>query len=301
MRVLFATSPLVGHVNPMRVAAGILKEAGHTIAVYTGTEFRDKIEAAGVRFFPLPTEVDHSPQDVATMLGRLAPGPQRRLATIKALFIDALPAQFTGLQKALETFDADLIVYESAFLGMLPLLLGSPSARPVCAYLGISTCLLPREDGAPFGPGLPPATDPAQREQYELIARNVEAAVGHPLMDETDRRLVEVGASKLPAPIFESMTALADLILQPCVPGFEFRLRDPPEKMHFIGALVPKGAGELPNDLRAAKLAGRRVVLVSQGTIANRDLGQLLAPALPNMRTNPRTQPGSSGRVAESI
>lgn len=280
MKVLFSASPIIGHVNPMRVAAGILQDAGHTIAVYTGTAFRDGFEAAGVRFFPLPASVDHSAHDIATMLERRASGPQGTVAGIKALFIDALPAQFAGLENVLATFDADLIVYESAFLGMLPLLLGSPAARPVCAYLGISTSLLPREDGAPFGPGLPPAISPAERAQYKLVAREVDAAITRPLVDYTDQRLVEVGAGKLQAPLFESMTTLADLILQPCVPSFEFLMRDPPDKLHFIGALVPKGSGAMPPELREAKLAGRRVVLVSQGTIANRDLRQLLAPSL---------------------
>jgi UDP:flavonoid glycosyltransferase YjiC (YdhE family) len=69
-------------------------------------------------------------------------------------------------------------------------------------------------------------------------------------------------------------------MLQPCVPSFEFPLREPPKKLHYIGALLPEGYGDVPPQLLEAKEAGRSVVLVSQGTIANNDLGQLVAPVI---------------------
>jgi UDP:flavonoid glycosyltransferase YjiC (YdhE family) len=48
MKVLFAASPVIGHVNPLLVAARVLQNAGHETALYTGTHFREKIESARV-------------------------------------------------------------------------------------------------------------------------------------------------------------------------------------------------------------------------------------------------------------
>ena len=73
---------------------------------------------------------------------------------------------------------------------------------------------------------------------------------------------------------------LADLILQPCTPLFEFPLRDPEERLHFIGALLASDVGDAPAQIKEAKRAGRKIVLVSQGTSANDDLGKLLAPTI---------------------
>ena len=69
-------------------------------------------------------------------------------------------------------------------------------------------------------------------------------------------------------------------MLQPCTPSFEFPLREPEEKLKFIGCLFPNSSGEVPAEFEEAKTAGRKIVLVSQGTLANNDLGRLIAPTL---------------------
>ena len=82
MKILFAATPLTGHVNPTFAAARALKEAGHTTALYTGSLFREKVEAAGIRFFPLPSDVDYDLRDLDVAfpdLKRHAPGPERSL------------------------------------------------------------------------------------------------------------------------------------------------------------------------------------------------------------------------------
>ena len=283
MKVLFAASPFTGHVNPLLVAARVLQNAGHETALYTGNKFREKIESARVQFFPLPPDVDYDVPKIDAAFPerkRYSPGPEKLLYDLKRIFVDAMPSQFRGLQRTLRQFPADLVVHETAFCGVLPLLLGPRSSRPWSAYLGISTLQLPREDGLPFGPGLPPAKDAAQREQYRQIARDMAHAVSNPLREHANRALNGLGVPGLTAPLLESMATLADAILQPCVPGFEFPLRKPPQNLHYIGALLPEGSGDVPPQLREAREAGRTVILVSQGTIANGDLGQLVAPVI---------------------
>ena len=160
MRVLFAASPVIGHVNPLLVAARVLKNAGHETAFYTGRRFREKINIMAVEFFPLPADVDYDAQKIEATFPerkRYSPGPEKLLFDLKTIFVDAMPSQFKGLQETLQQFPAELVVHETAFCGVLPLLLGPRSSRPWSAYLGISTLQLPREDGVPFGPGLPPA------------------------------------------------------------------------------------------------------------------------------------------------
>jgi MGT family glycosyltransferase len=283
MKVLFATTPAVGHVNPMLVAARVLQNAGHETAVYTGTVFREKIESAGMSFFPLPSDVDYDVRDLDAAFPERklhAPGPERLLFDMKHVMVDAMPSQFRGLEAALREFPADLVVHETGFCGVLPMLLGPRSSRPWSAHLGVTILTLLREDGLPFGQGLPPARDAAQKEQYDAIARNVERAVLNPVQEHADQLLKKLGVQPLPAPVFESITTLADVILQPSVPGFEYALREPQENLHFIGALLPEGYGDIPPQLREAKEAGRTVILVSQGTIANGDLRQLVAPVI---------------------
>jgi UDP:flavonoid glycosyltransferase YjiC (YdhE family) len=283
MKVLITSTPVIGHVNPMLVAAQVLESAGHTTAMYTGTLFREKIEAAGVRFFPLPSDVDYDMRDIHAAFPERQqhePGIPQLLFDMKTFVVDSMPSQFRGLKAVLHEFPADLLIHETGFCGVLPLLLGPRSARPISAYLGISTLMLPREDGAPFGPGLQPATDAAQRKQYSAIARDIDAALTNPVREHADSLLRNLGVPELPASLFESIATLADLILQPSVSSFEYPLRETPEKLHFIGALLPKGSGDLPPQVKQAKESGKKIVLVSQGTIANGDLGKLVVPVI---------------------
>ena len=283
MKILFTSSPIIGHLNPVLVAARVLKNAGHTVAIYTGTLFREKIESAGFRFFPLPTDVDFDMRDITVTFPEwkeLSGLPQLRYG-IKAAFVDSIPSQFRGLRAVLRDYPPDLIVYETSFCGILPLLLGPPSLRPPSAFLGISSSALPREDGAPWGAGLPPATSAAQAEEYAAAATEIDGEITSPVREHADRTLHAMGVEPLPGPLFESMATLADLILQPCVPGLEYPVREQDEdKVHFIGALIPEGTGDAPALVKEAKRAGKKVILVSQGTIANDDLGKLLAPAI---------------------
>jgi UDP:flavonoid glycosyltransferase YjiC (YdhE family) len=189
-------------------------------------------------------------------------------------------SQFRGLQAILKEFRADVVIHETSFAGVLPMLLGPRSERPACVYLGISALPLERADGAPWGPGLLPSEDPEKRKEYAEIARSVDEKKELPMRRAAKKMLADIGLPPLPGSLFASGAMLADAILQPCAPRFEFPLRESEERLHFIGALLPSGAGDVPAEIKKAKKAGRKIVLVSQGTIANNDLGKLLAPTI---------------------
>jgi UDP:flavonoid glycosyltransferase YjiC (YdhE family) len=283
LKILLASIPATGHFNPILVAARILKDAGHETAIYTSVVFRDKIEKAGVRFIPLPEDADQGVRDfIASFFEKhkVTPGPEEMVRVFTGAVIDPLISQFRGLQAILKEFPAEVVIHETGFCGVLPMLLGPRSERPASVYLGITTLHLERADGAPSGPGLLPSDDPEKQKEYAEVARNLDETKNLPMRRATDKVLADIGLPPLPTSVFASLAVLADLILQPCTPGFEFPLREPEEKLYFIGALLPSGAGDVPAQIKEAKKAGRKIVLVSQGTIANNDLGKLLAPTI---------------------
>src|SRR5215469_159035 len=283
MKILLASIPATGHFNPILVAARILKEAGHETAIYTSVMFRDKIEKAGVRFFPLPEDADQGVRDfIASFLekNKVTPGPEEMVRALTGLFINPMISQFRGLQAILKGFPAEVVIHGTAFAGALPMLLGPRSQRPASVCLGVTALPLKRADGAPWGPGLLPTEDPEKRKEYSEIARKLNEVKELPLRRAADKLLADIGLPPLPTTVFASAAVLADLILQPCTPGFEFPLLEPEEKLHFIGSLLPRGAGDVPEQIKEAKEAGRKIILVSQGTVANNDLGKLLAPTI---------------------
>jgi UDP-glucoronosyl and UDP-glucosyl transferase len=85
---------------------------------------------------------------------------------------------------------------------------------------------------------------------------------------------------------YDSVVEYADAYLQLTVPSFEFPRPIPPS-VHFVGAL-PIIPNQAPLPSWAHELDGsRKVVLVTQGTLANHDFGLLVAPTLAALANEP--------------
>jgi hypothetical protein len=174
MKILIASMPATGHLNPMLAIARILMTDGHEVAVYTGSAFRARVEAAGAEFFSLPPDADLDPADPFARVPELkvmSPGPDWLRIVMERVFVDNIPGQHEGLQRLLHSFGPDVIIGDDMFFGVLPMLLGS-SKRPPIVMCGTSILHWPREDGAPLFLGLPPATTPKQRAEYATVARD---------------------------------------------------------------------------------------------------------------------------------
>ena len=271
MKILIASTPATGHVNPMLAIARLLMSEDHEVAIYTGSAFRARVEAAGAKFFPLPPDADFDPTNVfarAPELKSLPPGPEWLRVAMERVFVDNIPAQHEGLQRLLRKFGPDAVVGDDMFFGVLPMLLGARSTRPAIVLCGTSILHWPREDGAPIFLGLPPAATPQQRDEYAVAARKFDEVIDRPVGLRLNQVLKQLGICPTSMTLFHSSVGLADAYLQLSVPSFEFP-RDIPRSVHFVGTppIIP---GQVPPPPWAHELDGsRRVVLVTQGTVAN--------------------------------
>ena len=256
----------------------MLRAEGHEITFLTGSVFRDRIENSGAKFVSLPPGADFDGRDilsVAPELKNIPPGLEWFRVAIERFFLDHIPAQHRGLLQAVQECRADVIVGDDMFFGVLPMLLGSQSKRPPIVLCGTSFLHLAREDGAPNFLGLPPATTEAERQQYADIAREFDEGVDQPALLRLNKELSSFDVGPLTAPLFHSVVELADAYMQLSVPRFEYPRQIPPS-VHFVGAppIVP---GQAPLPPWAHDLDGsRKVVLVTQGTVANHNFGLLM-------------------------
>jgi MGT family glycosyltransferase len=304
MKILIASTPATGHVNPMLAIARILMTDGHEVAIYTGSAFRARVEAAGAEFFSLPPEADLDPTDRVAQVPELKvlpPGPDLLRVVIERVFVDNIPAQHEGMQRLLHCFGPDVIIGDDMFFGVLPMLLGS-SKRPPIVMCGTSILHWRREDGAPPFLGLPPATTPKQRAEYAAVARDFHEVVDGPVGLRLNKLLKELGAGPTSMTLFHSTVGLADAYLQLSVPGFEFP-RDIPRSVHFVGTppIIPN---QVPPPPWAHELDGsRKVVLVTQGTVANHNFELLIAPTLAALANEPDVLvvATAGGRPVEAI
>ncbi|WP_343208714.1 nucleotide disphospho-sugar-binding domain-containing protein [Bradyrhizobium sp. Ai1a-2] len=242
-----------------------------------------------MKFISLPASADFDLREllsVAPELKDIPAGPEWLRVCVRRVFIDPMAAQHQGLLQAIRESPVDMVLCDDTFLGALPMLLGAGSKRPSIVVCGTTFLRLPREDGAPNFLGLPPATTEEQRQQYAAMARQVDEAVNQPNLLCVNETLNTLGVGTLPIPASQAIIKLADAYLQLSVPSFEFPRKLPPT-VHFVGTppIVPNQA---PVPSWAADLDGKRkVVLVTQGTVANHNFGLLVAPTLAALADEP--------------
>jgi MGT family glycosyltransferase len=289
MKVLIASTPATGHLNPLLAVAHGLIDERHEVTFLTGSVLRSRVEAIGAAFRALPAGADldlRKFDEAVPELKHIAPGLEWLRVALERIFVDTMPAQYDGLQQLVQEIQPDVIVGDDMFFGVLPMLLGSRANRPPVVLCGTSVLHSSRDDGAPLFLGLPPATTQAERDNYAVIAKEYNSVVNDPATRRINELLAKLGARPLSTVLFESVVELADAYLQLSVPSFEFPRKLPPT-VHFVGtppiipnqAPVPSWAGDIDRT--------RKVVLVTQGTVANHDFGLLVAPALQALADEP--------------
>jgi hypothetical protein len=273
MKILIASVGVPGHLNPL-LAAGSILSKHHEIAVQVSKEFRPAVEKAGLRYLPEIPGNSTSGRDFsakhAEFLDRTR-GPDRIAFMMQHFFAKNIPIQAANLQHALAEFPADLILADSTFFGTLPLLLGSRENRPAIAHLGITVL------NVHSGTYLPLRLD-ATREAASSEQDRHSRIVLQPVQAAFDRVLREMDLGPLPHPALESLSRLADFYIHPGVRSFAFP--DDSADVHYIGRL-PMAKGQVAMPPWWASLdRSKRLVLVTQGTVANRDFTRLIGPAL---------------------
>jgi len=273
MKILIASVGAAGHLNPLLGAAGILSRL-HEVAVQTSDEYRPKVEAAGFRFiYEMPGAKTFAGTFIAEHpeYQTLPPGKESTSWALQNYFAAKLPILAASLQRALDEFPADVILADSTYFGTLPMLLGPRSKRPAIVHLGISVLNVGSGKNVPRRPGISDEELQIEREDRERIMLQ-------PVQAAFNRALNELGLDPMPCPVLEAMSLLPDLYIHPGVESFEYP--DSSSAVRYIGRLpIPAGQAPLPqwwDKLDRTK----RLVLVTQGTIANQDLGQLIGPTL---------------------
>ncbi|OSI71561.1 MULTISPECIES: glycosyltransferase [Bradyrhizobium] len=290
MKILIASSPFTGHINPMFSIGRMLVSQGHEVAGLSASAMRSAIEGAGATFYPFPDAIDRDYRDMAAVFPDykdIPPGLEMSRFYLERVFIDPIPAQDEGLKRVLSEFSADVILADNLFFGAFPMLLGSSLDRPPIILCGTMFLHFRRDDGAPNFAGLLPAQNEVEREAYAVIAKDHEEVLYLPVRKHLNNCLWRMGIKPLAMDAHEAAVVLPDAYLQLTVPDFEFPRRDLPRSISFVGALpiIPRQA---PLPPWARDLDGsRKVVLVTQGTVSNHNFDQLIIPTLAALANEP--------------
>lgn len=276
-RFLFTSVPIEGHTaSPLAIMAA-LTGAGHEVTWLSGARHADRARRVGVTHVPVHLSTDLSLYDdvfdALPHLRRLDGIPLLK-AAFRELFLGDAAAQVQELEQVLTAFPADVVVSSGPQFG--PALLAERTGVPH-AVVGDGPYGVLDRNAPPFGPGLRPWPGPVGRARNRVLntaVRRLFADVQRTWIDV--RREHGLGG---PDPwVFDAMSS-GDLVLQGCVPGFEFSRPFPPS-VRFVGALRPLQPDDWQPPAWWHELDGSRpVVHVTQGTI-RADPAELIRPVV---------------------
>lgn len=277
--ILIASIPAHGHVAPLLAVAENFVKRGVDVRFVTGSRYADKVAATGAAFVPLPAEADFDDRSV------LASFPERaKLKGVRAAAFDienviARPAkaQYATLMAAVAAQSTDVVLADPLFLGAMFMLEHHRSTRPAIVMCSVVPLPIDSLDTAPFGMGLPPARLLNRQRNAALAALSRRLfRRAYQLIGDLHR---EVHGAGMPGTLTD-WGRRADAIVQFSIASFEYPRSDVPANLHYIGPLSGTGF-ENPLPEWWGELDGSRPVIhVTQGTVANFDYSQLIAPTL---------------------
>lgn len=280
--IIIATVPAHGHVTPLLAVAQHFAERGDRVRFLTGSRFAEVVAATGAEHIPLPAEADiDDRQDLNTVFPervRLR-GPKAIAFDLENVFVRPGHAQHDAIMAAHVAESADVVLADVAFVGCA-FLLGHPlGERPPVVACGVIPLMIASRDTAPYGMGITPLAGPVGRLRNAAL-NTLAARTVFPGAERIGQEVnQELHGRPLSFPILD-WPKHAEAIAQFTVPEFEYPRSDAPATLHFVGALSATGS-RAPLPPWWDELDGSRpVVHVTQGTIANRDYRQIIAPTL---------------------
>lgn len=280
-RAIVAATPLTGHTVPLLQIAEHLLDAGHEVTFVGGERFCARAQALGAAVRPLTGVAGYDDRRLAEAFparAAAAAGVEQLSFDIAHVFGDVVPDQHAALQEVLADDPDQVLVTDITFLGAWPSALGAGRRPRRWVSVGMTPLYVPSDDTTPFGPvPVGPDGDPAAGNRAALAALEEGLADGVAHVREV---LGGLGVQRQVGAWLETGYGLQDITAQLTVPEFEFPRSDLPASVRFTGPLPPT-PGPWTEPVWWGDLdGGRPVVVVTQGTLANGDLGEVVIPTL---------------------
>ncbi|MFT3834553.1 MAG: glycosyltransferase [Micropruina sp.] len=280
--IVMASVPIYGHVAPMIGLAGQLIERGHRVRFVTGGRFAPQVAAIGAEFIALPADADFDDRLLNAGLDKSVrpDGIAGLRYDVTNTFLRPGRAQYDALASTMSEPLAAVVV-DPTFVGAALLAAAPKATRPPVIVAGVLPLTLDSDYVPPFGLGLSPLRSGAgglDRARNRVLRLLVQRGVFGPVQREYDVLFSSVVGRRAPSFVMNWVSG-ADAIIQFSVPAFEYPRPDATVPIRFAGPMIRSTAHELPSWWRGLD-SSRPLVLVTQGTIANHDLDELIRPTV---------------------
>jgi UDP:flavonoid glycosyltransferase YjiC (YdhE family) len=302
VKILLASLAIDGHFNPLTSIGKRLQANGHDVRWYTGSRYESRLAELGIPHFPFRRAVQHTPENLNELYPEraLLKGPRAAAFDGEKVFASNVGNFFDDMRDIRADFPFDLLLEDGAVF--VQRLITEILGVPVISVIAINNMqrdpLVP-----PLFFGLKPATSPIGRLRDRALKLLSDRLVTAPGQRRYASILADVGLTLGADNLFTDEPYVASAaVIQSGTLSFEYPRSVANPKVHYVGPLLPYRGSQSPPLTFTGKL-GRygRTVLVTQGTVDNKDPAKLIAPAIEALKDTDTlvvVATGSSGTAA---
>lgn len=280
MKILFAAVPGDGHFNPLTGIAMHLCDAGHDVRWYAGPCYIPKVERLGIPVYPYKRATEITGENLDTHFPERTKlhGPALIRFDAKNVMIANVGNYFEDIQEINQSFAFDIFFCDGAFYAMK--LVKEKLGKQVIT-VGIGPSVETSKDVPPNFVGLRPAKTAFGKRIHQGLRALMEWMVMNDVKAMYNGILTAHGLAPIEGSLFDVTYRSPDVVFHSGVPGFAYPRREVNPKVKYVGALLPYKATITRTFSHPKKLAQYKpVILISQGTVDNKEPHKLIIPAL---------------------
>ncbi|MCB0658238.1 MAG: glycosyltransferase family 1 protein [Saprospiraceae bacterium] len=281
MKILFATVPADGHFNPLTGIAMHFKHLGHDVRWYTSKTYEKKLGGMDIPLFPFVKAKEVNSENLNLIYPEVADmkGVKAIKFSWEKVFLDNIGNHFQDINAIYQNdFRFDIFVCDAA---LYVLQFVAEKLKTPIYVIGPSPLTATSKDTPPNFVGLTPARTVIGKKIHVLMRKVMDKMVFTEGMKKFNDMRSAVGLPSFTGSFWNIPFDYSTLYFHSGVPEFEYYRSDLSPNVRFVGGLQPYLGQNQKNYKTIEKLEGYdKVILVSQGTIDNKDQNKLIIPVM---------------------
>ncbi|ALO67022.1 hypothetical protein AS189_11610 [Arthrobacter alpinus] len=279
MKILLASQAIAGHFNPMTGIAMRLKDSGHDVAFYTESVFAGKLAELGIGHFPFVRAIEHTADNLNELYPQRAKlkGPMAARFDGERIFASNVTNFFEDIRELHAGYVFDVLVMDASMY--IQHLVSTLIRKPVVSFVAIGNMEIDPWVPPLFFGFLPARTPPQKLLQAgaRLVSQQV---VTKPARDSYVKQLEHFSLhTATGGPFTDEPYRWSDAVIQTGTASLDYPRSKVNPKVHYVGALLPYRRATAEAGIKQLGSYARTVV-VTQGTVDNKDPNKLIIPAI---------------------
>ncbi len=280
-KILFATMPMDGHFNPLTGIAMHFKAQGHDVRWYCSQTYEEKLKKLGIKLYSYKKARDVNSENLHTLYPKISKlkGPKGIKYAFEKIFLDNIENHYLDIKEIFENdFEFDLFFCDSAFYALQ--IINEKIGKPVYV-VNPGPMLEISKDTPPNFIGLTPAKTMLGKKLHQIMRIFMDKMIFTEGMKLYNNMRKSQGLAPYDGSFWNISADYSTLFFQSGIPEFEYHRSDLNPKVRFTGALHPyKKISDQSFKYDGKLKQYEKVILISQGTIDNKDQTKLIIPAL---------------------